>query len=334
MENIGKIGKIIVSKKLKSQIDYLHNKIGATEWSGILVYKHTKGDISKMKDLVFKADDLFLMDIGTTGSTEFDYNTDIVDLYSTLEYAMEANTGLIHTHHSMGAFHSGTDMTELEANTENYNYYLSLVVDFKGNYKCKVGFPSKTKMTYENKVRNTKGEWVIAYKVIEKDVILLGDLDIEIQGAVKRNDWFSDRYDSIVAVKEKAKKATELAKKSTHVINHGNNFTNFNNEGFSNVQTHQTLAEKFLVAILNCDSNVEVGIWESMQKLELLTDIELEMYNSMLEGNIEILHQNVYGVNADHLFGYHITRAKEELQKRPLADNSRDLLITLNTAML
>lgn len=98
MINIGKIGKIIIPDNMKKHIDFLHNSIGRTEWSGILFYKHTSGKIGDFKDLVFEAIDLFLMDIGTSGYTSFEYDKDIIQAYDNIPESMECLTGLIHTH--------------------------------------------------------------------------------------------------------------------------------------------------------------------------------------------------------------------------------------------
>ena len=50
---IGKVGKIIISKEAKSQIDYYHDNYPGNEWSGILFYKQTKSEGLKETYLVF-----------------------------------------------------------------------------------------------------------------------------------------------------------------------------------------------------------------------------------------------------------------------------------------
>jgi hypothetical protein len=94
--NIGTIGKIVVTEQLKNQIDYLHRNVGSTEWSGILVYKHTGGDIKKMKNLVFETNNVYLMDIGTSAATDFNYGAETMALYDLIPEAIESSISLMH----------------------------------------------------------------------------------------------------------------------------------------------------------------------------------------------------------------------------------------------
>ena len=105
MENVKKIetvdipsvGKIIISNRLKQKIDYLHNKVGKLEWSGVLFYKLVSGKISEMKDIVFEAVELYPLDIGSSALTTFEYKPDdIIEMYDVIEGAIEMNTGLVH----------------------------------------------------------------------------------------------------------------------------------------------------------------------------------------------------------------------------------------------
>ena len=59
VNNIPTVGRIIISNKLKNKIDFLHRKVGKLEWSGILIYKFESGVIENMKDLIFRAVDLY-----------------------------------------------------------------------------------------------------------------------------------------------------------------------------------------------------------------------------------------------------------------------------------
>ena len=60
-QEIGKIGKIVIPEKIENYINYLHKTIGATEWSGILFYKLTSGNINKLKDLQFTVEMIYPM---------------------------------------------------------------------------------------------------------------------------------------------------------------------------------------------------------------------------------------------------------------------------------
>jgi hypothetical protein len=93
-------GKLRLSKNLLKQIDYLHKQVGNVEWSGILLYKIEAGDIGDPTTLDIIADKLVLMDVGTSGYTEYEYNADDPEMLDTVSTAVEAGyrLGHIHTH--------------------------------------------------------------------------------------------------------------------------------------------------------------------------------------------------------------------------------------------
>jgi len=135
-----KKGKLIISSELEEQIDTFHAIAGATEWSGILLYVIKEGDISKPESLVIEVKGIFPMDIGTPGYTEYDYDERTLDMYDLYPDALteEWRLGHIHTHHSMQAYFSGTDLQELRDNIDNHAYYLSLIVNFDKKYCAKL----------------------------------------------------------------------------------------------------------------------------------------------------------------------------------------------------
>ena len=127
-QSIGTVGKIIIPEKIQKYIDTLHKYVGATEWSGILFYKLTKGNIKKFKDLEFTVQFIYPMNIGSSAYTEFDYNSQVMNAYDLQEDLIECSSSLIHSHHNMSAFFSGTDTDELLSNASNFNYYISLLI--------------------------------------------------------------------------------------------------------------------------------------------------------------------------------------------------------------
>lgn len=93
---IGNVGKIIIPEKLKRKIDVLHREIGATEWSGILIYKTLVKSVKSLQNLAFRAEDIFLMDIGSAAYTTYNYDGAVVDMYDKIPQAMEMNIGHMH----------------------------------------------------------------------------------------------------------------------------------------------------------------------------------------------------------------------------------------------
>jgi hypothetical protein len=136
---------INISEEVHKKIEYLCEHINTVEWSGLLFYT-ANGNITTPDSLLIDIKDIYLMDIGTGAATAFNYDSEVIadafiahPEYIENEYRM----GLIHSHVNMGVFFSGEDISELEDNVDNYDYYLSLVVNNKMNKVAKIVFPGK-----------------------------------------------------------------------------------------------------------------------------------------------------------------------------------------------
>jgi len=194
-------GKLILTRNLLAEIDYLHRLVGNIEWIGVLFYTKETGDIGDPSTLVLKADRLFLMDIGTSGHTEAIMDADeVLNMYDQIPNCMNLKQGLIHTHHSMGAFFSGEDWDELQINTPLHHYYLSLIVDHAGTYVAKVAYAAQH--NNEFRYKNSNNEDVVSH--INKKVMMVVDLDIVREDRMVE-PYFVERYKYI---KEKTTKPT------------------------------------------------------------------------------------------------------------------------------
>ena len=176
---IPKVGKLILSDKVIEYINALHNKVGALEWSGMLFYKIIEGDIKSMKDMVFRSDFIYPRNIGNATYTSTEAGGDISDAYDIYEDGIECSTGLIHTHHRMNAFFSGTDKDELIDNAKIYNYYLSLIVNFDGEYCAKIAFPGTERVNSTIEMTDSDGNKFEVASEELNEVVLIGDVDVE-----------------------------------------------------------------------------------------------------------------------------------------------------------
>lgn len=150
-------GTIMISKSLQAQIDYLHEKVGSIEWSGFLFYKVVSGSLDNPSSLVIRAENIYLLDIGSSAYTSREGENgitqeEVINMYETIPGAEDegAKYGFIHTHHSMDAFFSGTDRQELHDNVDTYGILISLIVNFKGNYCCKAAFKSTITSSFDS----------------------------------------------------------------------------------------------------------------------------------------------------------------------------------------
>ena len=129
---------VIITEEFNDKVKYICNCINTIEWSGILFYKYKEGD--KLEDFEYTPIDIHLMDIGSGGYTSFDSDETLVDVLEDKEYLFtkDIRRGFIHSHNNMGTSFSGTDINELNSNSENYKIYLSLIVNNHGDYNAKI----------------------------------------------------------------------------------------------------------------------------------------------------------------------------------------------------
>ena len=156
--------------QLQMFINYLLKRFPKTEWSGPAWYKLEEDEWNLVHFIP--------IDLGSSGATEFkgkallkvmkevQRNTDIKGCFQ----------GIIHSHHGMGAFHSGTDDTELEEGANKVGYP-SLVVAhtgtthaFKHSYEDQFGHThlEKGDISVEMPEKKPKEIWVIQADKIEK----------------------------------------------------------------------------------------------------------------------------------------------------------------------
>jgi hypothetical protein len=123
--------------------------MGKKEWSGVLIFSIEEGSIETPSSLVLKARDVYLMDVGSSAYTEYEFGQEAMKIYQQIpetdpfaaqdKGVLPWKFGTIHTHHHMGAFFSPTDMADLRTNSPCHTFYLSLIVDWKCEYKAKIG---------------------------------------------------------------------------------------------------------------------------------------------------------------------------------------------------
>lgn len=177
-------GKLIITEELQKQIDFLHMQVGSIEWCGVLFYKVLEGTLGDPESLVIQAEQVYPMNIGSETYTAAEMEgIDVVDMYEKCNPNYTLKQGLIHTHHRMAAFFSGTDDQELHDNTPNHNFYLSLIVNFSGQYVAKVAYmakmETKAKVQFKYKeVDDTEHEYDGDDKHKTEDVMMTLDLEV------------------------------------------------------------------------------------------------------------------------------------------------------------
>lgn len=233
--------KLIVPENVEEKIRYLLRKFPSTEWSGVLFVTH-KGTFEN-NDLVITSKDIYPMDLGTAGWTEFKMNEDVAAYMAENIELFDCNIALIHSHHSMGAFFSQQDDKMLQQEGNDTNCFVSLVVDTKGQYVARITRKIQTKSEISIKRLGTSYEFFgdgsktvkqeeaePITKVIDKEVIEYFDLNVERHEVPNTLSYLDDRFEEITQNK---RKTSQESKPFIHPIlnTSDNNFTDwFSNE--------------------------------------------------------------------------------------------------------
>ena len=189
----------------------MHDEIGNTEWCGFIFYEKIAGSISDPDTYVAKTTDIYLMNIGTHSYTESkNHSADIIDMVDRVPAYMENRYGLIHTHHTMNTFFSGTDVQELHDNAANYSYYLSLIVNFKEDYTAKIAKLIEVKNASFDV--DEEDEETVSMQFPVEHILMTIDLDVIIEGCVKPHDEVIDTRIKEIKERQEREKKEKLAK--------------------------------------------------------------------------------------------------------------------------
>ena len=211
--------KMIIPRKVEEKIRYLCRKFPTLEWSGVLFTSH-KGSFEN-KDLVITCEDIYPMDLGSPGYTEYKMDETVAGYMADNIELFDCELGLIHSHNQMSCFFSGTDTSTLQSEGNEKNCFVSLIVNNAGTYCAAVTRKIQTKNEVTIKSLGTSyeffGEGAIitgedsmseTTKVIDKEIIQYFMLDIEKEEAPNHLSWLDTRFDEIQKKKEAKKAAT------------------------------------------------------------------------------------------------------------------------------
>lgn len=197
--------KMIIPPFVEQKIRHLCNRVWEKEWSGTLFYK-AEGSFED-GSLVITCADIFVMDIGTAGYTEFDMSPDVMTYMTEHPELMECQMGLIHSHNNMSTFFSGTDTATLKEEGRDRNHFVSLIVNNAGSYTAAITRKVKSKRVVNEtfSYESFEGVLVEATDNWEEEVeeIQYFHLDITKEG----NNYSFPDVDARLAEIKKAKEA-------------------------------------------------------------------------------------------------------------------------------
>ena len=204
--------KLHIPKEVKMRIDYICLKLNNIEWSGTLFYTVT-GSI-KDKDLVVNITDFLPQDIGSSAATEFTEDPEFVS-YMIENDLLDCYRGLIHSHHTMATFFSGTDEATLLKESANYDHFVSLIVNNAGVYSAKMTTIThvtqqvrefRKRVTFEGLIEDLGEETFDA----GKDEVTVNPFIIDIEGTI-----FTDLNATITSLQKKSAERAKTAFKYT-----------------------------------------------------------------------------------------------------------------------
>ena len=221
--------KLIIPHLVHAKINYLCNKINNIEWSGTLFYT-VEGEFNN--NLIIKIKDILPQNIGNSVTTEIDSDDINVPCYMVENGLTNCLQGLIHSHHSMTTFFSGTDQATLLEEGKDRIHFVSLIINNDNSYSAaitvKVEVESiisqviNTNYSYNTFNSNTiTGNSKVEKEDINKSIqIQYIDLDIEFED--------SDKIFSLDNIISELKKA-ELTKSKVNTYTPGYFNHNYNN---------------------------------------------------------------------------------------------------------
>ena len=204
--------KIIIPEYVENKIRFLCNKIWTLEWSGVLFYK-VEGGFND-KSLTIRCVDIYPMDIGTAGTTEFKVTPDISFYMTDHPELLEVGIyqGLIHSHNTMSSFFSGTDTATLQSEGMDMAHFVSLIVNNAGVYTA--GITRRGKCIQKIKEKLVFQSWdeytqeIEDTFEVEEDILEWFNLDVIIQKPDIFESEITERLEEIKKAQEEVKKVS------------------------------------------------------------------------------------------------------------------------------
>lgn len=269
--------KMVIPKEVERKIRYLQNKYPHTEWSGVLFTTHS-GSFEN-KDLVITCVDIFPMDLGNAVYTEFKMSPDVAAYIAEhCDTLWDCDLQLCHSHHSMAAWFSGTDLSTLRSEGNDTNNFISLIVNNEGTYAaaitrkveyteevfelCSTTFFDGEPTKYENRTR-TAGKSRIEYFM----------LDIEKEGDTNPFSYIDQRFREIEENKRQMEEEERrLATRNSPLIAHHSSVPKepsfFSDEEMGTIQQdfdptviHDLVAKMLLCSLLINTEKIDVDKW-------------------------------------------------------------------------
>jgi hypothetical protein len=140
-KKIGDNLNVFLSEKAFNKMKFLCENINKIEWSGCIVYS-IEGSLTHKESIFIEVHDLIPLDKGSVSFTSYSFDERVLNFMVENNY-LEYKIGHLHSHHTMNTFFSGTDLEEVNENSEFIKPYLSIIINNKYEFSCKLAFRLK-----------------------------------------------------------------------------------------------------------------------------------------------------------------------------------------------
>ncbi len=249
-------------EKIYHQIQYLCQEIPKVEWSGVLFYR-VEGTIKDPKNMKIILEEILLMDKGSSTYTEYAFDSSVVEHIMDNEHLEDCKIGHVHSHNTMGVFFSGTDMSELDDNAPNHNFYTSLIVNNFMNFCAKVAFISAAKETpfvFYGKDEQGKEYEVESEMYTVPEKLMIYDCEIETpSNFIEVEEGFTVRVKEIIQKAEKAASSKIYSGNVSRPAFSNPNLVHNDWRDWEERTTVNTKKEETKTSILTLEEEIELG---------------------------------------------------------------------------
>lgn len=222
---------VVMKKELMSKLWFIISKSFDREWSGTL-FCEVHGNIGD-EDFKITAHDFFLQDIGSSGYTEYETDSTLIEYMESNPELLEYQRHKIHSHNTMSCFHSTTDMSDIHDNIEFYNFLLSVVINNKTEFDAKIATVGTISTPAEViKLKGNEGDLVtLKTEKVDKDALFLYNCKVMIEA----DATLGKRIEELTTKRLEAEKERNKAylKKDTKFTGHGDFYAGSKKDNFT-----------------------------------------------------------------------------------------------------
>ena len=254
-----------ICQTILSKVNYFLGKFPSKEWSGPAWYLISKVDEHKFP-VEIELMDFHPLDLGTSAATEWeskDFAKILKTKYKENEKLKQCYIGLLHSHHNMGAFFSGTDVDTIHEMAPENGFYPSTVVSTKNDKEF---------------------AFAIGYKdQYNRETMVEGDIIIKTPVVAVPKEWAAIAKE----IKANATKTTSYVRKGNYAMTPYTGYNGWGGEGQTAIWD-KTEAEDLLT-----EEALQEGrdLWSKYRNPENTMD-----YNEMCVAMKKLGIENPYGI--------------------------------------